>query len=518
MSTTRTTFRHASVYTLAAVLGKMISFFLLPFYAHVLEDVGYGVIGMVEASLALLMSLMSFGVQSAVIRFYHDRPAGEKNAVVSTGVRLAAGVSAVLVLPVLLLSRPLAGALLDDPAHWLNLSLAMIGFVLELTGMAASSILLIERRSMTFSAIGLVRLVIGVVTSVWFVLVLNWGLFGYFLSGVLTTAVSTTCFLVIAWRRCGNVWDRNAARDLVQFQLPLVPGNLASFVSRQAERVLVKFQLGIENVGVLEMGYKFPSLISIIVTQPFMRSWNTTRTEIADEPGAPRHIGQVFTWYLLLVVSGGLVMAVNIPAVLRLLTPEEFWAAGRIARIEVLTMILQGCYWHVGFGLYYSKETRLMAVIRGVSSVVKVGLSVLFIKLWGLYGAAWSAALINAVVLVWGGVVSQRRYAIDIEWKKLTFIGVTSGSLFVVLSNLDLSLLGVYDWLRLTVVPGLADGLGGTFLGTWKEGRAIVMLSERADLISDLTVRTTLCLPYALLIPVLHWETRQKILKRLRRR
>jgi hypothetical protein len=61
------------IYTLAAVTGKMISFFLLPFYAHVLQDVGYGVI-VIEASLHLLFTLMSFGVQSAVTRFYYDRP------------------------------------------------------------------------------------------------------------------------------------------------------------------------------------------------------------------------------------------------------------------------------------------------------------------------------------------------------------------------------------------------------------------------------------------------------------
>ncbi|MDO9172067.1 MAG: hypothetical protein Q7W29_09570, partial [bacterium] len=66
MTTTRSTFKHAWVYTLAAVTGKMISFFLLPFYAHVLQDVGYGVIGMIEASLAFLFTLMSYGVQSAV--------------------------------------------------------------------------------------------------------------------------------------------------------------------------------------------------------------------------------------------------------------------------------------------------------------------------------------------------------------------------------------------------------------------------------------------------------------------
>ncbi len=516
MTTTRATFKHAWVYTLAAVTGKMISFFLLPFYAHVLQDVGYGVIGMIEASLAFLFTLMSYGVQSAVTRFYYDRPPEERNRVVSTGMLQTAAISTALCLPLMLASGPLSGWLLGDASMWHLLVLAMLGFVFELTGTAASAILLIEQRSTTFSVIGLARLLIGVATSIWFVLVLDWGLFGYFLSGTLTTLISSVWFVTIAVRRCGAAWDRGISRDLFFFQLPLVPGNLASFVSRQAERVLVRYQLDLASVGVLEMGYKFPSLISLMITQPFMKSWNTTRTAMADEPGAPEHIGRVFTWYLLLVASVGLVIVVNIPAVLRLLTPPEFWNAHRIARVEVLTMILQGCYWHVTFGMYYAKDMRSLSWIRGVTSAVKVALSVLFIKLWGLFGAAYSAALIQAVMLFWSAPLAQRKYRIRYEWRKIWLIGVSSAVAFVVLITLDLEALGAYRWLRDVAVPGVGRALAATPLGTWKEGKAVTLLLERADLMSDLVLRTLLCLPYALLIPTLHYETRTKILKRLR--
>ena len=293
MSIVRSTFRHASVYTIAAVLGKLISFFMLPFYTHVLQDVGYGVIGMVETGMALLLSLMAYGAQGGIIRIYHEKEPDAKPRVVSTGMILMGGVSPVLTGLVAIFARPLSGLLLESSDQSVLLLMALGGFVLEITGVAASSILLIRKRSVLFSLFGLVRLFLGLGTSIWFVLVLDWGLFGYFLSSLVTSLVAAVCFIVIAVRECGFGYDREIARELIAFQLPLVPGNLASFVSRQVERVLVRFQLSLESVGVLEIGYKFPVLIGLLISQPFMRSWNTTRTEIADEPGAPQRIGRV---------------------------------------------------------------------------------------------------------------------------------------------------------------------------------------------------------------------------------
>jgi len=510
MSFTRNTFRHASIYTIAAVLGKLISFFMLPFYAHILLDIGYGVIGMIETSTALLMSLMAYGAQGGIIRIYHERAPEEKARVVSTGIILVSGASLGLCLLVAIFARPLSGLMLESSDQAPLLLMALCSFVLELTGVAAASILLIRKRSLAFSGIGLVRLFLGLGTSIWFVLVLDWGLVGYFLSALVTTLMPTTCFFVIAVRTCGLKYDREIAHDLVTFLLPLVPGGLASFVSRQVERFLVRFQIGLESVGVLEMGYKFPVLIGLLISQPFMRSWNTTRTEIADEPGAPQRIGRVFTYFLLLMTFGGLLIAVNIRTVLELLTPESFWPAYRIARVEVVTMILQGCYMHVGFGLYYAKETKTMALIRGVVSVVKVGLSYLFIHLWGLSGAAYSAVVAQTCVTTWGGIVSQRRYAIDLEWRKIALITTAAATYFLVLVNVDLSGLGVHVWLRDSVVPALVDGVGATPLGGWKNGKALTILTERGGLISDLILQTLFCATYLIVFPIIHRESREK--------
>ncbi|MFH1843442.1 MAG: oligosaccharide flippase family protein [bacterium] len=516
MGTTKDTFKHAAIYSFAAILGKMISFLMLPFYAHILRDIGYGIIGMVDISLSFLMSLLSYGLQGGIVRFYHDEPDENKARVVSTGTLLIGGATFSLVLIVMLFSKPLSTFLLGDSEHYLLLCLALGGFAFDLTGQGAASILIIKRRSLLFSLLGLIRLFVGLSLNIYLIIILKLGLWGYFVSSLVMGIVTGTIFVVISIRECGLVFDRRLARELIRFQLPLVPGSLTSFVSRQVERVVVRFQINLETVGVLEMGYKFPVLLSLLISSPFMQSWNTKRTEIADQPGAPEWIGRMYTYYLFLMLFAGLIMAVNIRGVLQLLTPPEFWPAYRVSLIEIVTMILEGSYFHFVFGLYYAKATKSMALVRAVTSVFKIGLAYLFISLWGLYGAAFSACATNAILLAWGGAKARAKYAFLIEYKKILTMICSAVAIFILLDRTDLSSFGLTVFLRDNVFPGLIDLLADGPLGSWKEGKVILILGEKSALMSLLTVKTLASFSFVIFFPVVHEETWRKLQARVR--
>jgi len=299
--------------------------------------------------------------------------------------------------------------------------------------------------------------------------------------------------------------------------LPLIPGNLVGFASQQAERYLVRFQIGMASVGVLEMGYKFPVLIAQFVTTPIMQSWNTRRYEIADDEGAPQRIGEMFTFFLLLATFVGLVIAMVIKPLLVVLTPPEFHPAYRIAQLDVVTVILRGAYYHVTFGLFYAKHTKTIAKIRGWTSVFKVALSWLFISTFGLFGAAWSAAIISVVLVVVGFTLAQRQYQICLEWKKIALILGTAFGIFLVFSDWDASGSGVYQLITGKWLPALADGIANSPLGNFKDGKLPVMLTERSAPIADVIIKGLISVLFGLLIPILHNETRWKIKRKLGR-
>ncbi|MEZ4386111.1 MAG: lipopolysaccharide biosynthesis protein [Candidatus Krumholzibacteriia bacterium] len=513
----RETFRHAAIYSGASVLARTISFIMLPFYAHILRNIGYGVIGMIDASLTFLGSLFAYNFRGAITRIYHEEPdPARKPLAVTTGVIIVLALTVPLTGIAMLFSRPLSGLLFGDPGYWHLICLAFGAFVLDTAGQTALVVLVIRRKSLVFSLLSLVRLVIGLGLNILLVVILRWDLTGYFLAGLLTSLLGSAIGIAVAVRECkvGLGFDRKLARDLIAFQLPLVPSSLATFASRQVERILVRYQIDIGTLGVLEMGYKFPVLLNMLIITPFMSSWQTKRTEIAEEPGAPERIGRMFAYFLYLALLGGLIIAADIRVLLQLLTPEEFWGAFRIARVEVVTTVLMGCYGYLQFGLFWAKKTDLIARTRIVTAIGKVGLSYLMISLWGIYGAAYSAMIMNAVLVVWIHILSQRYYHQIIEWHKIALIVGGAALLFVAIDRIETATIA--GWLQplAPAARALVDRLADTWLGTWKDGKVVALLDRSGILVVDLAVRTLLCGLFLLLMPFVHVETQQKLARR----
>jgi O-antigen/teichoic acid export membrane protein len=519
MSVDRSTFKHAAIYSGAAMLSRMIGFVLLPLYAHELQTIGYGIIAMVDLAVGFLLSILAQGIRGGMVRFYHEEKDPErKKDVVPTGTRLVMIATTVLVLLTMLLSRPLSALMLGDGDFWYLVCLGAGSFLLQFVGETASSILLIQRRSLSFSGVSLVQLTLGLLLNFSFIVVLQWGVTGYFLAAIGTAVVSMSIHLWLLISTCGWRYDPVVAKKLIAFQLPLVPGSLAAFFSRQAERVLLRFMDALESVGILEMGYKFPVLLTLMIHQPFMRSWDTRRVEIAEEPDGPERIGRMYTYGLFMMLAAGLVLAVCIRELLMILLPEEFWPAYRIARVEILTVLMQSSMYHFIFGIFYMKKTKDWAIVRGVTSAVKVGFSVLFISLWGLYGAAYSACITMFITLVWGTWLGMKHYYFPIEKAK---VGLLLGSVIVMfyyIQGADFRSVELLDPVRTSWMPGMIDSLSGTFFGTWKEGKLITMLTDRLDLIVDMSVRGLLAALYLLMLPIVHDPSRLKIMKLLRMR
>jgi len=517
MSSLKDTMKHASIYSSASVLGRLVSFLMLPFYAHILRDNGYAVIGMLDAGVALLVTMLAYGVRGTNILFYHEeKDPAKKKTVISTGIFVIVVVAGALTIPGIIFSRPIAGLLLDNPDYNHLLIMALISFVFQMGGQGASSWLLIQSHSVKFVAINLFKLILGLSLNIWLVLIQDMGLNGFFISALVTAIMGNSLLMYIAFKNCGTRYDHVVAIKMRDFLLPLIPGNMVSFVSRQIERYLVKFQIDLSSVGVLEMGYKFPVLISQLITTPFMQSWNTRRLEIADQPDAGRKLGQMFTFFLFLVSFLGLVMAVIIKPALVILTPAEFHPAYRIAQVDIITIIFNGVYYHVTFGLFYTKHTRTVALIKGWTSAVKIGLAWICISMWGIAGAAWAAAIISVSAASLGYHFAQKHYQIHLEWKKILSMSGVAVGMFLFLSNWDPSGTTIYQTINGNWLPALTEKIVASPLGTWKDGKVSIILAERSAPLTECVLKGGLSALFGFYFVLVHDGTKKKMLRVLR--
>jgi len=503
--------RHTAVYSAAGVLGRMISFFLLPLYAVILRDVGYGVIGMLDVGLTLVAALVGWNFQVGLIRLHAEVDVERRHRVVPTGTVVMGAAVAAMVALVVVAQRPLAQLLLGDGSYALVVALAALSAFFDLVGRTALITLEIDRRSATYSLLSLIKLFLGIGTSLLFVVVLEMGITGYFVAGLVTSITSAVMALGVMVRLEGFGFDREIARDLLAFQLPLIPGTMASFGAGQIERVLVRFKLGLDTLGILEMGMKFPVLINLLFVEPFMRSWAPEQMKVADHEDGPQRLGDVFLAFLHLLLLFYLLISMNLDAVLRILTPSEFWLAVWPARIMALHVVIKAVPRHLGFGLVHAKKTGQISRVMAVVSAGKIGLSWVMISTFGLFGAAWSTLAATSVNAIWTSVLAWRFYPLRIDMPRLVVIVgaaiATHALSFLLPRETIVAFVPPIDH----AVASMVDFVATTPLGTWREGRVIEALHDRVPEVVEVLVRTAMLLPYAVLGPLVHPPIRRRV-------
>jgi O-antigen/teichoic acid export membrane protein len=387
--------------------------------------------------------------------------------------------------------------------------LAFAAFFLELTGGAASSLLEIRQQSFLFAVVNVVRLVISLLLNFYLIVILHMGLLGYFIANLVTVAVSTSMFLVICFRSCGFGFDRELARGLMKFQYPLVSSSLVAWVGGQIEKVIVRYRIGIDGVGLLALAARFPILIGLLVMEPFMRSWNTKRTELAerDPANAGIVIGAMYSYFLFVLLFASLLVAVNADTLLRLIAPSEFWPAARFVRLYVLTGLLLASANYLNLGLFMAKATKALARIRTWVSVIGVVLSYVFITRWGLGGALYAGLICNLIHLPWTMMAAQRRFRIAVQVDKVVILVVSAAVLYVVIAHGPVEAVPGVERLERFLGSEVADWAAGTPLANVRDGAALKVIKNSGEDVALLMVKTVLCLSFGLLAAVVRSGT-----------
>ena len=81
-------FSNTLIFAVGTFGSKLLVFFLMPLYTHVLTDAEYGTSDLLQQSANLLVPLVSVGMASALIRFGLDK-SYDKTSVFSTALMTA---------------------------------------------------------------------------------------------------------------------------------------------------------------------------------------------------------------------------------------------------------------------------------------------------------------------------------------------------------------------------------------------------------------------------------------------
>tara|TARA_B100000315_G_C14557425_1_gene578846 strand:+ start:390 stop:1835 length:1446 start_codon:yes stop_codon:yes gene_type:complete len=424
MSSIRQFWKHSAIYGIGSVMVRAISFFLLPLYTNSFSRSETGYIFLVFTFIAFAQIVYYHGLDSAFLQYYRQ-DATDKDSVGRTSIIMIIITSTIFSCLIILFADIISSYVFDlQEINWVIYSAGILFF--DAISSRMMILIRIQEHALIFLIISIVNVISTLLTS--YILVISYGMgIDGVLIGVLIGAIIRWLMLLpysLSTLRKG-FFSFLLVEKLLKFGFPFFPAALFYLILEMSDRYLLFWILGPESVGVYSIGYKLGSLALFIITA-FNLGWQPFYIKIGNQENAGVTFGKIGTIFLhLLIVLWGFIVFWT-PILMKMrwgenyLIGKEFWSSEQIVPIIFLSYIFYAGYIVLMPSIYILEKQKWSPIIRGTGAILNILLNYLFIKYWGILGAAFSTLIAYMAMFFFIFYKSNQWLKILCDWKTIT--------------------------------------------------------------------------------------------------
>jgi O-antigen/teichoic acid export membrane protein len=280
----------------------------------------------------------------------------------------------------------------------------MLGALTTFFGQVLQGYKDVSRRTIITNFIGTpLMMVLTVLLVVW-----GMGLRGYILAQLISAIFVLFLLLAAAWAlipveaRNQSLQAPPLAQEIVSFSSAVYGMDFMKFVLSQSDKILIGMFLTTRDVGVYAVSAAIVAYVPIAL-QSVNQIFSPTISELHSS-GQSILLGRMFQvltkWILGLTVPLAIVVIVFARPLMSIfgVAFERGWPILILGTVGQLVSCGVGS---VGFLLLMSGNHKRLLRVQIAMSVLMVVMSVIFVPLWGIVGAALAAAITNAGTNLW---------------------------------------------------------------------------------------------------------------------
>ena len=230
--------KDTAIYGLSSIVGRFLNYMLVPLYTHYMPKASgdYGVNTNMYAYTALVLVILTFGMETTLFRFANDEHE-EPDTVFSTGFAIIGSLTALFLLLIFGFITPIADytGYAEHPEY-----LLIMASVVSLDALQALpfSYLRFQHRAIRFASLKLLFIVLNITLNVvFFVLLGKTAVFYVFLINLLCTGFITFYFLPDLFRIRWHV-DGRLLRRMVSYSWPILLLGVMGILNQVADKII----------------------------------------------------------------------------------------------------------------------------------------------------------------------------------------------------------------------------------------------------------------------------------------
>lgn len=407
--------KDTAIYGASSILGKFLNYFLVPIYTFSLaaETGGYGVITNMYAVVALLLVLLTMGMETGFFRFA-NKGEDDPNQVYSTSLLMVGTVSIAFVLLCLTFLEPIATVLGYGEHPW-YLGMMLIVLAMDAIQAIPFAYLRYKKRPIKFAALKLVFIFISILLNIlYFVVLKGTDVGAAFLINLICSFI-VMLGLIPEFRNFRYSLDRPLMKRMLRYSFPILILGVAGIINQVGDKIIFPFVYPDKVEADMQLGiYSAATKIAMImamITQAFRFAYEPFVFGKSKDKDNKHLYAQAMKFFIIFTLLAFLAVMFYID-ILRYIIARDYWEGLRVIPIVMIAEMFMGIYFNLSFWYKLTDDTRWGAYFSLLACLIVILMNIFLIPVYGYWACAWAGFTGYAVAMLLSYFVGQKKYPI----------------------------------------------------------------------------------------------------------
>ncbi len=427
-------FKDTAIYGLSSIIGRFLNYLLVPLYTAQLSAAsgGYGIITNIYAYVALVLVVLTFGMETTYFRFT-NKTHTDSQTVYGTTLISVGTVSLLFAVLVLLLLSPIS-QLMGYADHPDYVGVMAVTVAIDAFLCIPFAHLRQQKKAIKFAALKLLNIAVSILLNLIYFYFMDGKDVGYaFYINLVCTVMLAVCLLT---EYTGFRWklDTKLLRTMLSYSWPILVLGIAGILNQTADKMLFPYiyQDGdmLEQLGIYGACSKI-AMIMAMITQAFRFAYEPIVFAGVKDKDQHEMYAKAMKYFIIFTLLAFLLVVGYMDILKRIVVPnQDYWVGLKVVPIVMAAEIMMGVYFNLSFWYKVIDKTIWGAVFSGLGCAVLLLVNIIFVPRYGYIACAWGGFAGYGVAMLISYFVGQKYYPINYPLKDISFYVVLAFILY----------------------------------------------------------------------------------------
>ena len=420
--------KDTAIYGLSSIVGRFLNYLLVPLYTHVIaaSSGGYGVVTNLYAYTALILVILTFGMETTFFRFANKEDE-DPHTVFSTTMGMVGFLTVVFLAAVFIFIGPL-GEALGYPDHHEYIQMMATVVCLDAIQAIPFSYLRYQKKAIKFAALKLLFIVLNIGLNLLYFVVLGKSEVVYVFSlNLVCTGLITFFFipelLSIRWK-----FDFGLLKRMFRYSWPILILGIAGILNQAFDKMIFPWaftRTGVHNLveaqvqlGIYGACVKV-AMIMAMITQAFRYAYEPIVFAKSKDKDSKEYYAVAMKYFIIFTLFAFLCVIGYID-ILKHIVKSDYYGGLDTIPIVMAAEIMMGVYFNLSFWYKLIDKTIWGAWFSFAGCAVLVAVNIIFVPKCGFMACAWGGFAGYATAMVLSYIVGQKKNPIQYDMKGIS--------------------------------------------------------------------------------------------------